>query len=297
MLLIGLELLACLAGKLVRENSPQIFSYFYSLCGGILLAKGLFCGLFDSISVDGKHTLGSPLMLFSLSFVALAAVNLSLQTGPHHYEQISASDGDEEEGLSVELGMLPAADDEEDSDSELPVQRPGHPPALLPLVWSHLIISMTLLAEGANGLLLGGEVREELHWYSKNLLQGILLCLVCGAVLEQTVSDPMEFVRAVALVIFSLPVGLLGGTYVTGWLGLQAAHISAYSSVVFPVAAGTYAAAAVLHMLPSTQDEQDKPADGPPRSLSARLLGPGTLRALSFIAGYVLTAATVRLAA
>lgn len=331
-LLMGLEVLACLAGKLVKERSEFGFGYFYSFCGGILLSKGIFCGLFDSIRTDGSKSLGYSLSLFSLSFVALTACSMAIKSGAYGYNVISAMDDselDDEERLGIELGMLPQADDDDDDGSDDnsdgngavydraefggrthgkgkgPVRHVSatnqlveSPDALRErseaLLWSYCVLSVTILAECASGLMLGSTEHEALSSYSKIFWQGILLSLVCGAILEDSVRSPVEYVRAIAALVLSLPSGLIGGGFLVHWLGLTLHQLAAFSATVYPVAAGCYTAAAVLHMV-SVTSAAAQDASGGYQSKTARVLQPGRLRALCFILGYALTSASAQL--
>ncbi len=295
-LLMGLELLACLVGKLLRERSSQFFNYFYALCGGILLAKGMFCELFESISSGKINSIGYSLFLFSFSFVVLAAINMALRSSSYQYQQLSNSEvDDEEESSGIELGSFPITDDEGEKER---VVSPSiiEKSTKLNLFWSYCIISMVLLAEGANGLLIGYSEHADLLDYSKIFSQGILLCLACGAILEDTVSDPIEFARSLILVISALPLGMIVGNYVVFLLALTSRQVLSYLATVFPIAAGFYTAGAVTYMIPfDREDTTAKEYTGGSSSNNCleMLMTTSSIRAMLLVTGFALTAWTV----
>ncbi|RYH32070.1 hypothetical protein EON65_01260 [archaeon] len=301
-LLGGLELLACLAGKLVRENSTAHFDYFYNFCGGILLAKGIFCGLFDSFGVSTDYSIGRSLALFSFSFVLLTAINIALKNSTINAYQkvVSLNEVDDEDALGIELGDLSAtADDEEDEDSEGPSSHhKSSQGEYVRMFWSSCVVAITIVAEGANGLLMGYEKHTAYVEYSKVFLQGLLLCLACGAVLEDTVHQASEFLRALLLLIFAFPLGMFVGNYVVNFFGFTADQVLQYSATVNPIAAGCYTAVAMIYILPS--DHGDKSSikhDLPPRgdSIWSVLSSPSKVKAICFILGYLITSSSVRL--
>eukprot|EP01031_Cornospumella_fuschlensis_P032924 gene32924-39819_t len=302
-LLGGLELLACLAGKLVRERSTAQFDYFYSFCGGILLAKGIFCGLFDAFDIGSDYSIGRSLGLFSFSFVVLTAINISLKnTTVYSYQKVvSLNEVDDEDALGIELGDLSASpDDDEDDGMEGPTShhQSSSQGEYVNMFWSCCVISITIIAEGANGLIMGYEKHSTYVEYGKVFSQGLLLCLACGAVLEDTVHHAGEFLRALFLVILAFPLGMFGGNYAINFFGFTADQVMQYLATVYPIAAGCYTAVAMMYILPSDHgDKSNAKNDGPPRSgdIWSMLSSPSKIKAACFILGYLITSSSVRL--
>lgn len=301
-LLGGLELLACLAGKLVRERSTANFDSFYSFCGGILLAKGIFCGLFDSFGISSSYSIGRSLALFSFSFVLLTAINIALKntTANSYQKVVSLNEVDDEDALGIELGDLSALpEDEEDDDTDGSASHHGSSQGeYVRMFWSSCIVAITIIAEGANGLLMGFEKHTTYVEYSKVFLQGLLLCLACGAVLEDTVHQATEFLRALLLLILAFPLGMFAGNYFVNFFGFTADQVMQYCATVLPIAAGCYTAVAMIYILPSDHgDKSSGKHDVPPRSdgIWSVLSSPSKVKAICFILGYLVTSYSVRL--
>eukprot|EP00981_Chlorochromonas_danica_P001647 scaffold360_cov186-Ochromonas_danica.AAC.2 len=328
-LLLGLELLASLTGKLIHERSETFYSYFCCFCGGVLLSKGLFCGLFDALTMTTESSPQYTLTLFSLSFVILAACHMALSSNGYQYSPLSVSDdhmddADEEEELGIELGMLPSAssefdDDDDDDDIREDEHRfesgslrsgPSISPSVVPtttsspvsFLWTSTLLSMTILGEGATGLLLGSTYHQNLSAYGRVFVQCILVCLVCGSLMENNIHQSGDFLRLLVLIILALPFGLLvGGNLLIDWLKFSADQLVAYGATVYPIVAGAYTAGAVLYMIPacglsSSTEDEGKNAWLPLRHLGERpgylevvkgvLSNPVHLRAMSFVFGY-----------
>lgn len=305
-LLIGFEILACLVGKLVRENNQKGFGYFFSFCGGILLAKGLVCGIFDSIYTDDRHSVGYSLFLYSSSLVILMAAQMAYKSGAYGYDIVAVDDGDvdDEESLGIELGMLPAADDEDEDDRSRPSKHVNIRDEITPmtrreqsesLLWSYCVISVALLSEGASGMLVGTVEHDALTVYMKIFVQGTLLALVCGAILEESVHDPVEYIRAIGMFVLSMPLGMVSGSYLISWFGFSVNQLIAYAATVYPIAAGCYTAAAMLYILSSKTTSGDDDVSGY-AGRTRFSIRPGHIRALCFVAGYAITSFSIQLA-
>lgn len=328
-LLLGLELLASLTGKLIHERSETLYTYFCCFCGGVLLSKGLFCGLFDALTMTAENSPQYTLTLFSLSFVVLAAFHMALSSNGYQYSPLSVSDhmdDDDEEELGMELGMLPSASSEFDDDDDDDIREddnrfesgslrsgPSNMSSVSPSVvttssplsflWTSTLLSMTILGEGATGLLLGSTYHQSLHAYGRAFVQCVLVCLVCGSLMENNIHQSGDFLRLLVLIILALPFGLLvGGNLLVDWLGFSADQLVAYGATVYPIVAGAYTAGAVLYMIPacglsSSTDDEGKNAWPQLRHLGERpgylevvkgvLSNPVHLRAMSFVLGYL----------
>lgn len=253
MLLIGMEFLACLVGKLIKERSLVLYNYFYSLCIGMLLANGLSWFLFGGIVSKVEDSRFS-FAIFSLSFILLLAYSITSKASSYEYEKLMTTELEEidEEDLGIELSGRNHTIRSSSYDIDLASRRRQQVAAAPEAtstddahVWQGINLAGLVALEVTKGILAGNEEHADSNFFWNLFLVGIVQSMIFGAICEESISNPTTFIRSILALIFSLPFGMLVGVVFT-----FSKSLDSYGEIVNCFVSGLYCATAVSYMMP-----------------------------------------------
>jgi hypothetical protein len=262
-LVIGVEFLACLLGKLIKERSLVLYNYFYSFCTGILLASGLSWFLFQGIINESQDT-STAFSSFSLSMVTLVSFHVSSKSSNYEYQKvIGVEDEEDDEDLGIELAEanhnLPSAN----FDLEVEARRKRKPsssgvgrhedPATdqdevkkQNELWQRIVLAGLVTIELTKGVILASEQHASMFVFMNVVLMGILQAFAFGVLCEESIANPSVYIRSILILVSALPLGMI----ISVLLPLEGGTVSKLAGVMNCFACGIFASAAICYMIP-----------------------------------------------
>jgi hypothetical protein len=252
----SLSLLGCFVGKLIKERSAILYSFFHTVCLAILLATSL-CYIF--LREEVHSTLA--LVEFSTSFLLLYVVKTSSLHSEYDYNHLinneELEDDLDDEDIGIELsGTLPPAlredvtrQREQDNES---LNRGGEKSnadssemnGTLSFLFFLSLLVMVAGGELLEGMILGSEKHADYFSYERVVLGGFTLSLVFGVVCEDAMTSSLSYVGSVSVYSFARPVGILVGNF---FPNLETPLIYEHFTLI---SAGVYFAFVLFSMIP-----------------------------------------------
>ncbi len=256
-LVIGVEFLACLTGKLIKERSLVLYNYFYSLCSGILLAIGLSWFLFQGVLSKLQDT-STSFFVFSISLMILLSFHINSKTSNYEYEKVIGEEEDDDEDLGIELTEENHNMHSANFDLEVEARRkrktqPVTQTIVDPdeaskqnLLWQRIVFAGLVVAELTKGIILASEEHASMSIFLNVVVLGILQSFTFGVLCEESITNPSVYIKSILLLVCALPIGMI----VSILLPIQQNSAYHFAAAINCFICGVFAAASVCFMIP-----------------------------------------------
>lgn len=290
-LLGSMNLLACFAGKLIKERTITYYIYFHSLCCGILLAKG-FSEIFFTKLIRPQVAAFS----FSLTFLLLYVAKSLKHHSQYEYNQVSNVDmamDEDDEDLGIEISdHIPNYLQKDKFENDLEMSRSSSQPKgslssmqKLSVIWFFSMAVAVCANELSKGLTLGSETHETFIGYEEVVFDGILHALAFGALCEEALTSSWAFISSVLLFVASKPIGVIFGNF------LIYKEIYLSCAWIAVLTAGVYLSFVVFYMIPMDEALNENTLISM-RTTKEELTSNARIRMAALIFGYMLTLLT-----
>lgn len=275
-LVIGVEFLACLVGKLIKERSLVLYNYFYSFCTGILLANGLSWFLFQGV-LSKLTTSSTSFTMFSLSMITLLSFHINDKSSHYEYEKVVGleDEGDDDEDLGIELTESNHNLHSAHFDLEVEARRKRkattstnsstntsssasstsdiQSTAIDPDEsfrqnerWQRIVLTGLVVMEVTKGIILASEEHASLSVFMNVFFVGILQALSFGVFCEESIASPSVYIRSILMLVTALPVGMI----ISILLPLESDGAYRFAASVNCFICGIFTASTICYMVP-----------------------------------------------